>query len=242
MPGPKTLCNLSSFHGSLLCPRLGLMYPAWYTRSLSILAIATALLFVVACGGGDDDDVADDEEAAQPATPEDTADVADEGARSADQDALDAAIATYFDANFPGEPSYKGDCETLTQASCSQFRALDADGLEYFIVGDPATFEAVAWIIVQRAGTGWEVVGHDLSRGWARGDDAVVAPGDCQDVLPEPGSGQPIECLEPASVVTVTGGPRLAGNVLYFRIGENRWILGVGLCDPAVDEDCAPAS
>lgn len=210
--------------------------------TLAIAGVAMVLAVTAVGCGGDDDGAPSDERPTESATAESTPDLEQEAARSADQEALDEAIGAYFNTNFPEEPPYIGDCETIAEASCSQFRALDAEGLEYFIVGDPQTFEAVAWIVVQRAGESWEVLGHDLSRGWARGDEAIVAPGECQNVLPEAGSGDPIECLEPASVVTVTGGPRLVGDLLYFRIGEDRWILGTGLCDPAIDEDCAPAS
>jgi hypothetical protein len=213
--------------------------PARATPILAALLVATAL---VACGDdGDGEAASDDTGGDETPSADGTPDLEQEAERSADQDALDEAIRIYFGENFPDEPPYIGDCEAIAEASCSQFRALDAEGLEYFIVGDPQTFEAVAWIVVHRAGAGWEVVAHDLSRGWARGDQAVVAPGPCQDVLPEAGSGEPVECLEPSSLVTVTGGPRLVNGVLYFRIGEG-WILGVGLCDPRIDDDCAPTS
>ncbi|HEX5940509.1 MAG TPA: hypothetical protein VFZ12_09125 [Dehalococcoidia bacterium] len=212
-------------------------------RSVKRCLLATgvalsALCLVAACGGDDDDAPPGEETEATSASPTSTPDLELEAERSADQEALDEAIGAYFAANFPQEPAYVGDCETLAEATCSQFRGLDSDGFEYFIVGDPQTFEAAAWLIVQRAGEGWEVVGHDLSRGWARGDQALVAPGECQNVFSEPGTGEPLECLAPATVVTVTGGPRLANGSLYFRIEDERWILGTGLCDPAIDDDC----
>ena len=205
---------------------------------------AIFLIAIVSSCGGDDDDADEEPSVDETATVVATADsrqAAGADPTTGNQAALDMVLGDYLAANFPDAPTYKGDCSLQLEASCSQFRALDVEGNEYFVIGDPVSFQAITWIVVKQDGDAWLIVADDLSNGWTRDDEALVAPGPCQDVLPEPGSGMPIECLPPATPVTVAGGPRLAGDVLYFPIGQGRWVLGIGLCHPD-EEDCGATS
>jgi hypothetical protein len=191
------------------------------------------LVLCAACGD-------DDEPSPDPAAP--TA-MATLGPQQEDQGRLDEAIGTYVAENFPQAPSYKGDCEAEPTATCSQFRGLDSTGLEYFLLGDPGSLESLAWLVLMRVDEEeWQVIDHDLSRGWSRGDTAVIVAGQCQEVRSEPGlTAVVVDCLEAATPVTVSGGPRYSGG-LFFPIGEERWIPGTGLCSPQEDEGCAAES
>ncbi|MEX2235956.1 MAG: hypothetical protein WEB00_00270 [Dehalococcoidia bacterium] len=212
-----------------------------------IILLAIPCLALLAACGGDDDDGSADEAASADADAGDgdsTSGDGDVSLVSAEQAALDEALTDYVASNFPEAPAYVGDCETITRATCGQFRGIDADRNEYFIIGDPASFESVAWIVATKDDAGeWDIVAHDVSNGWSRGDTALVVPGDCQEVRAIPGtSGEVVECLEALSSVTVVGGPRLAEGVLFFPIGDERWILGLGICDPERDDNCVATS
>ena len=207
------------------------------------LAVIALLLALAAPGcGGDDDDAAEDDTATATATA--TVDVAASAAEAQEESRgeLDEAMAEYIATELPGLPPYVGECEVTREAICGQFRSIDSRGYEYFVVGDPGAVQSALWVIVEETDDGWAVVGHDLSPGWRRGQSALVAPGACAEVRPEPGSGSPAsECLPPLSPVTISAAPQLEEGALFFQIGTDRWTPGRSLCDPASDSACAAA-
>lgn len=205
-------------------------------RPLFLLILFAAL--ISSCRGDDDDEGVASEDSDSAATVVPTANVA-----IGDQAELDETITEYLASNFPDELPYRGDCEDTAEPLCGQFRGIDIDGNEYILIGDPGTLRAFGWVVVRQGDTAWEVVIHDLSNGWSRRDMALITPGVCQEVRAAPGmTGAAIECLEPLTPVTVSGGPRLADDILYFPIGMNRWVPGARLCNPQSDEGCGATS